>query len=94
VDPKKATHFNPVFVAAELPSDEMINQMENNPFWLISKKTWKGQDVYYQESILYELLGSSQFTNVIFVEVPRLLFNPHKTLFDAQNKQFVDWIKN
>jgi len=93
-DPKKATHFNPVFVAAELPSDEMINRMENNPFWLISKKTWKGQDVYYQESILYELLGSSQFTNVIFVEVPRLLFNPHKTLLDAQNKQFVDWIKN
>ena len=93
-DPRKATHFNPVFVAAELPSDEMIMRMENNPFWLISKKTWKGQDVYYQESILYELLGSSQFVNVIFVEIPRFLFNPHKTLQDAANKQFSDWISS
>jgi hypothetical protein len=92
-NPQKATHFNPVFVAAELPKDDVIERMENNPFWLISKKTWKGKDVYYQESILYELLGSSQFTNVIFVEIPRLVFNPHKTLLDAKNKQFSDWIQ-
>jgi hypothetical protein len=92
-NPQKATHFNPVFVAAELPQDDVIDRMENNPFWLISKKTWKGKDVYYQESILYELLGSSQFTNVIFVEVPRLVFNPHKTILDAKNKQFSDWIQ-
>ena len=92
-NPVKATHFNPVFVAAELPRDDVIHRMENNPFWLISKKTWKGKDVYYQESILYELLGSSQFANVIFVEVPRLVFNPHKTLLDAKNKQFSDWIQ-
>ncbi len=93
-NPQKATHFNPVFVAAELPQDDIIDRMENNPFWLISKKTWKGKDVYYQESILYELLGSSQFTNVIFVEVPRQVFNPHKTLLDAKNKQFTDWIQD
>ena len=92
-NPVKATHFNPVFVAAELPRDDVIHRMENNPFWLISKKTWKGKDVYYQESILYELLGSSQFANVIFVEVPRLVFNPHKTLLDARNRQFSDWIQ-
>lgn len=88
----KATHFNPVFVAAEIPDESMIARMMDHPFWLISKKQWKGREVFYQESILYELLGSSQYTNVIFVEVPRYLFNPHKTLQDAKHKKFHDWI--
>lgn len=88
----KATHFNPVFVAAEIPDESMMAKMVDHPFWLISKKQWMGREVFYQESILYELLGSSQYTNVIFVEVPRYLFNPHKTLQDANHKQFHDWI--
>lgn len=90
--PERATHFNPVFVAVEIPNQDRLDELQNNPFWLVSKKTWKGADVYYQESILYELLGSSQFTNVIFTEIPRLLFNPHKTLHDAKDKSFSDWV--
>jgi hypothetical protein len=91
-NPDRATHFNPVFVAAEIPDRAWIAKTEDHPFWLISKKSWKGQDVYYQESILYEILGSSQYTNVIFAEVPRVVFNPHKTLLDAKGKKLKDWI--
>jgi hypothetical protein len=87
----KATHFNPVFVAAEIPATEGLRAWNNHPFWLISKKSWRGRDTYYQESILYEMLGSSQHCNVVFVEVPRLVFNPHKTLKDASQKTRADW---
>jgi len=91
-DSSKSTHFNPVFVLAELPSERFMNDVEKNPFWLISKKKWEGRDVFYQESILYELLGSSQYTNVIFTEIPRMLFNPHKTISDANGKSLEDWM--
>lgn len=79
----KATHFNPVFVASEIISNDLLNAWNNHPFWLIAKKSWRGKDVYYQESVLYEMLGSSQYANVLFVEMPRLVFNPHKTLKDT-----------
>lgn len=92
-DPKKATHFNPVFVAAELPSDEALQLWEDHPFWLIAKKMWLGKDVWYQESILYEMLGSSKYTNLTFVEIPRILFNPHKGLPDARGRQLSHWVK-
>lgn len=91
-DPQLATHFNPVFVAAEIPSEDSYARLKHNPFWLVTKKSWKNHDVYYQESILYELLGSSQFVNVLFVDVPRSIFNPHKALVDAQSKSITDWI--
>ena len=91
-DSQLATHFNPVFVAAEIPSEESYARLKHNPFWLVTKKSWKNRDVYYQESILYELLGSSQFVNVLFVEVPRSIFNPHKALVDAQSKSIKDWV--
>lgn len=91
-DPKLATHFNPVFVAAEIPSEDSYSRLKNNPFWLVTKKRWENRDVYYQESILYELLGSSQFVNVLFVDVPRSIFNPHKALADAQSKSIKDWV--
>jgi hypothetical protein len=91
-DPAKATHFNPVFVAAEILDNSILHAWADHPFWLVAKKSWRGRDVYYQESILYELLGSSQHCNVIFVEIPRILFNPHKTLFDAVNKTSDFWL--
>ncbi len=91
-DPKLATHFNPVFVAAEILTEEAYARLKHNPFWLVTKKSWENRDVYYQESILYELLGSSQFVNVLFVDVPRTIFNPHKALVDAQAKSIKDWV--
>jgi Domain of unknown function (DUF4301) len=90
-NPSKATHFNPVFVAAEIPTAEGLNRWKGHPFWLIAKKHWRGAEAYYQESILYEILGSSHYVNLIFVEVPRLVFNPHKTLKDASLKGKGDW---
>jgi hypothetical protein len=93
-NPIKSTHFNPVFVVSEIVDQTTINSWSEHPFWLIAKKSWRGRDVYYQESILYELLGSSQYCNVIFVEVPRILFNPHKTLNDASNKNSAYWLRS
>lgn len=90
-DPAKATHFNPVFVAVETPSDADIARWQNHPFWLVAKKSWRGRDVWYQESILYEMLGSSAFANVVFVEIPRILFNPHKALPDAKQRFLKHW---
>ena len=91
-DSRKSTHFNPVFVVAEIPSTKSIEQWDDHPYWLVSRKSWRGRDVYYQESILYEMLGSSDYCNVVFVEIPRLLFNPHKSLKDASNKKRAAWI--
>lgn len=91
-NPAKATHFNPVFVAAEIPDEATLRQWDDHPFWLVANKTWLGQKVCYQESILYEMLGSSKYTNVTFVEVPRILFNPHKGLPDARNRKRQHWL--
>lgn len=83
--PEKATHFNPVFVAAELRNLDLYNQ--ENPYWSCVRKQHDGIDVWYQESFLYEILGSSSLANVMFLEIPRILFNPHKTLVDAASSQ-------
>ncbi len=90
----KATHFNPVFVMAEIPGQTMINAWNSHPFWLVAKKSWNGRQVYYQESILYEMLGCGHYANVLFVEVPRAVFNPHKSLKDAGQKHLRHWIKS
>ncbi len=90
-NPAKATHFNPVFVASEIFSNDSLRAWNDHAFWLIAKKSWRGKDVYYQESILYEMLGSSQYANVIFVEMPRLVFNPHKTLKDTHRVARSRW---
>ena len=79
----KATHFNPVFAAAELVVNNSAYEHENNPFWIVAAKSYKGQDVFYHETVLYELIGNSLFTNCMFVEVPRIVFNPHKSLADG-----------
>ncbi|NBQ52561.1 MAG: DUF4301 family protein [Proteobacteria bacterium] len=81
-----ATHFNPVFVASELMDDFGGYNLEH-PYWSCVRKRFDGADVYYYESFLYEILGSSSLSNAVFIEIPRLLFNPHKTLSDAASAQ-------
>ena len=57
-----------------------VYETDKNPFWLVSCKSWKNENVYYHETLLYELLGNSEYANIVFVEVPRLAFLPHKIL--------------
>lgn len=90
-DPLKATHFNPVFVAAELVDPDTHYPDDENPFWLVAKKTFKGTEVIYHETILYEILGNSHFSNVVFPEIPRILFNPHKSYTDTKDRQLSHW---
>jgi hypothetical protein len=91
-NPVKSTHFNPVFSAMEIPDSAALLQWESHPFWLIANKKYRGKDVCYQESILYEMIGSSAYSNVVFVEIPRSLFNPHKSLADAKGRKLGSWI--
>jgi hypothetical protein len=90
-DPKRATHFNPVFVGSEVVEDIHCYDIERSPFWLFSKKQWQGKQVAYYETVLFEILGNSRMANVIFLEVPRLIFNPHKTLDDSKGRSLIDW---
>ena len=84
---KEASHFNPVFVACEL---DACYQQAQNPFWLLAEKNYRGQQVCYHETLLYETLGNSLHCNTVFVDVPRSIFNPHKTLNDAAGKHLSD----
>ncbi len=79
-NPAKATHFNPVFVLFEIPKKVGKHFTDEHPFWLIAEKNYRGENVYYHESLLYEVVGNSLFCNLIFCEIPRVLFNPHKSL--------------
>lgn len=90
-NPSRATHFNPVFAAAEIPADDSYYARSNKDFWLLSEKTYRGEQVVYYETVLYELLGNSFLANVIFVEVSRDVFNPHKTLLDGAGRSVKDW---
>jgi hypothetical protein len=95
----KATHFNPVLVFFELRTHKRAFEGEGNPgrlvdfgqlfddrFWLLSKKEFRGEPVCYHETVLYELIGNSATTNLLFVEVPRTLFVPHKAIFDSMGQ--------
>jgi len=91
VPPEKATHFNPVFVVSEIPkTSDYYSQFEESS-WVLAKKSYKGQEVYYHESVLYELISDSLLSNCAFVEIPLLLFNPHKSITDSVGKKFTDW---
>lgn len=85
-NPATATHFNPVFVAAELPEDIAVYDLEQCPFWILAEKNNRATAVVYHEIILYEVLGNSYTANVLFPEIPRRLFQPHKTLLDGVKK--------
>lgn len=90
-DAQLATHFNPVYVVAELV-DPVAYARGDDQFWMLAEKTYRGDAVVYYETVLYELLGNSRLANSIFVEIPRLLFNPHKTLSDAVGRQANAWL--
>lgn len=92
----RATHFNPVLVFFELRTHQRSHtpnprsgkivqpsQLFDEHFWLLARKEFMGRKVCYHETVLYELIGNSARTNVLFVEVPRTLFRPHKTLLDS-----------
>jgi hypothetical protein len=91
-NPAKATHFNPVFAAAELIDEDRLPELRSHGFWILSEKTHKGQPVVYFETVLYELLGNSYLANCTFVEVPRIVFNPHKSINDAAGRSLSDWL--
>ncbi len=83
-NPQKATHFNPVFVACEIPSDPQVYGSDDHEYWIIAEKEYLGKKVFYHETVLYELLGNSHFANAAFVEVPRAIFQPHKSVADGR----------
>ena len=90
-NPARATHFNPVFVAAELSIDDVYGT-KTGDYWLLSEKLYRGEPVVYVETVLYELLGNSDLANCAFVEVPRDVFNPHKTMADAKGRDLKSWL--
>lgn len=81
---EKATHYNPGFVAAELV-DDSVYAAARDDFWILAKKQYRGETVLYKETVLYEILGNSKYANVFFIEIPRFLFNPHKSVEDTIN---------
>ena len=76
---------------SELPNGHHTSQgrpvpfgsLFDDQFWLLAAKEFDGKKVCYHETVLYELIGNSARTNLIFVEVPRTLFNPHKSFIDG-----------
>jgi hypothetical protein len=88
----QATHFNPVFVLAEIPAspDYYMNPIIDMPF--VVEKDYQNQKVLYYESALYEKLSHSWFSNTLFFEIPRFCFNPHKSIFDLQNQSINNWV--
>jgi hypothetical protein len=85
-DPRRATHFNPVFVIHELRPEVPAADRTDPRFWMLTKKPHAGREVYYHETVLYEAVGNSLTNNVIFVEIPRFLFNPHKVYTDCRGR--------
>ncbi|APJ03841.1 DUF4301 family protein [Silvanigrella aquatica] len=92
----KATHFNPVLAFFELRTHKRsfdkeasvgkkvnYSKLFDERFWLLTKREYKGKPVCYHETVLHELIGNSATTNLIFIEVPRTLFRPHKSYFDS-----------
>lgn len=84
-DPKKATHFNPVWILAEVPEGDVNYQKIAQDFWIIAKKSFQGNTVYYHETLLSEVLGNSIYFNLAFAEIPRSMFNPCKMITDTQS---------
>jgi hypothetical protein len=92
----KCTHFNPVLTFFELKTHGIapgggkaksknvdFRRLFDDRFWMLARKEHQGKSVCYHETVLYELIGNSATTNLVFVEVPRDLFVPHKTIFES-----------
>ena len=92
LNPQIATHFNPVFAAIELVPQLTNYKLDDNPYWIFAEKRWQGHVVYYHESLLYEILGNSEMSNLMFLELPRSIFNPHKTLDDTKGRSLEHWM--
>ncbi len=84
-DPKNAPFFNPSFVAIEHFDDPQKAYELSPDFWILAEKKFQGQPVYYHESVIYELIGNSVFANLVFIEIPRYLFNPCKSIEDTKS---------
>ncbi len=80
---KEGTYFNPVFVATEVPRPAFLPRDWRDRFQILARKSYEGQPSIHLESVLYELLGNHISSNLIFVEVSRKLFNPHKSYRDG-----------
>lgn len=91
-NPQQATHFNPVFVAAELFESHDPYRDDDGPFWILAHKKVGLTPVVYHETVLYELLGNSLMANAVFPAIPRVLFNPHKTVSDTAGKALGHWL--
>ena len=89
--PQVCSHFNPVFIAVEAPSADNPYAAFSHPFWIVAEKTYRGHKVFYHESLMSEILGNSLISNCAFVEIPRILFTPHKTAQDALGRGIADW---
>ena len=76
------SHFNPVCSFFELQT-QGVSQLFDDRFWLLTRRSYQGHEVCYHETVLYELIGNSAQTNLVFVEISRNLFHPHKTIFDG-----------
>ncbi len=91
----KLKFFNPVLVFFEArhkdgTTVEFQNLFDEN-FWLLSKRKFGEEDVCYHETVLYELIGNAEKTNLVFIEVPRSLFNPNKYYQDSKGKSRKDY---
>lgn len=84
----KVTYFNPVLNFFEIRTKNQIkfdfDKLFDDQFWLLSQREYRGTQVCYHETILYELIGNSKSTNLVFIETPRSLFKPHKSLIDSK----------
>ncbi len=85
-NPRRATHFNPAFVLHELVPDRPARERTDPRFWMLTRKPYAGRDVYYHETVLYEAIGNSLTNNLLFVEISRRLFRPHKVFTDCRGR--------
>jgi len=86
----RASHFNPVDMVCctknhrgeKFNLDDYVNQSA----YLISKKTEKGRHIKAQEMPgLWN--GGMAYWNTVFVELPLMVFNPVKTVYDLLRPQ-------
>lgn len=86
----KLLYFNPVLVFFEMQTESQqktdFKILFDDNFWLLTKREHSNVPVCYHETALYELIGNSEKTNLVFVEVPRTLFKPHKYFLDSVGK--------
>ena len=80
-----SSHFNPVFIALS-KSDVNGNELnletfvDSSKFLLVNKPLGSGQIRYRELPGLWN--GSMHYWNTVFVEIPKEVFSPVKTVFD------------